>query len=372
MDNKIKKIALLTGGGDCPGLNAVIRAITRAAILNYGIEVIGYKFGYKGLYHNNFIPLTMETVTGILHRGGTILYSSNKDNLFDYLVDDGHGGKVKKDVSDVAVENLKKDGVDVLVILGGDGTLTSARDFSRKGVNVIGVPKTMDNDLASTDVTYGFISAMSVGTEFIDRLQTTAKSHHRVICCELMGRDAGWITLYAGLAGNAGVCLIPEIPFTIENIAKAIKKRDEMGLPYTVVAVAEGAKYADGTKVIGKIVEDSPDPVRYSGLAAKVADDLEKVIPNHEVRSVNPGHIIRGGDITAYDRILSIRYGVAAVELINECKFGNVVTINGDKMGYTSLEEVIGAAKIGQQKHVDPNGELVKAAKAIGISFGDE
>ena len=253
---------------------------------------------------------------------------------------------------------------------------------SRKGVNVIGVPKTMDNDLASTDVTYGFISAMSVGTEFIDRLQTTAKSHHRVICCELMGRDAGWITLYAGLAGNAGVCLIPEIPFTIENIAKAIKKRDEMGLPYTVVAVAEGAKYADGTKVIGKIVEDSPDPVRYSGLAAKVADDLEKVIPNHEVRSVNPGHIIRGGvalsrrpltvDITAYDRILSIRYGVAAVELINEGKFGNVVTINGDKMGYTSLEEVIGAAKIGQQKHVDPNGELVKAAKAIGISFGDE
>ena len=314
----------------------------------------------------------LSGVEDIYKEGGTILYSSNKDNLFDYLVDDGHGGKVKKDVSDVAVENLKKDGVDVLVILGGDGTLTSARDFSRKGVNVIGVPKTMDNDLASTDVTYGFISAMSVGTEFIDRLQTTAKSHHRVICCELMGRDAGWITLYAGLAGNAGVCLIPEIPFTIENVAKAIKKRDEMGLPYTVVAVAEGAKYADGTKVIGKIVEDSPDPVRYSGLAAKVADDLEKVIPNHEVRSVNPGHIIRGGDITAYDRILSIRYGVAAVELINEGKFGNVVTINGDKMGYTSLEEVIGAAKIGQQKHVDPNGELVKAAKAIGISFGDE
>ena len=372
MSQQVKKIALLTGGGDCPGLNAVIRAVTKTAILNYGIEVIGYKFGYRGLYNNDFEPLTLDSVSGILNRGGTILYSSNKDNLFDYLVDDGHGGKVKKDVSDVAVENLKKDGVDVLVILGGDGTLTSARDFSRKGVNVIGVPKTMDNDLASTDVTYGFISAMSVGTEFIDRLQTTAKSHHRVICCELMGRDAGWITLYAGLAGNAGVCLIPEIPFTIENVAKAIKKRDEMGLPYTVVAVAEGAKYADGTKVIGKIVEDSPDPVRYSGLAAKVADDLEKVIPNHEVRSVNPGHIIRGGDITAYDRILSIRFGVKALELIKEGKFGNVVTLNGDKMGYTSLEEVIGAAKVGQQKHVDPNGELVKAAKAIGISFGDE
>ena len=191
MGSTVKKIALLSGGGDCPGLNAVIRTITKTAISKYGYEVIGFVYGYRGLYHNNYVELTEESVEDIYKEGGTILYSSNKDNLFDYLVDDGHGGKVKKDVSDVAVENLKKDGVDVLVILGGDGTLTSARDFSRKGVNVIGVPKTMDNDLASTDVTYGFISAMSVGTEFIDRLQTTAKSHHRVICCELMGRDAG-------------------------------------------------------------------------------------------------------------------------------------------------------------------------------------
>ena len=370
--SEIKKIALLSGGGDCPGLNAVIRSITKTAINKYGWEVIGYVYGYRGLYTNNYIELTEEKVESIYKEGGTILFSSNKDNLFDYLVDDGKGGKVKKDVSDVGVENLKKDGVDVLIILGGDGTLTSARDFSRKGVNVIGVPKTMDNDLASTDVTYGFTSAMAVGTEFIDRLQTTAKSHHRVICCELMGRDAGWIALEAGMAGNAGVILIPEIPFTIENIAKHIAKRDEQGLPYTVIAVAEGAKYADGTKVIGKIVEDSPDPIRLGGIAADVADKLEKVVPNHEVRSVNPGHIIRGGDICAYDRILSMRYGVAACDLINEGKFGNVVTINGDKMGYTSLEEVIGAAKVGQQKHVDPNGDLVKTAKALGICFGDE
>ena len=369
MGGKVKRIALLSGGGDCPGLNAVIRTITKTAIQKYGWEVIGYVFGYRGLYNNDYIELTLDKVEDIYKEGGTILYSSNKDNLFDYLVDDGHGGKVKKDVSDVGVANLKKDGVDVLVVLGGDGTLTSARDFSRKGVNVIGVPKTMDNDLASTDVTYGFMSA---GTEFIDRLQTTAKSHHRVILCELMGRDAGWITLYAGLAGNAGVCLIPEIPFTVENIAKAVKRRDEAGLPYTVIACAEGAKYADGTKVIGKIVEDSPDPVRLGGIAKQLEADLEKVIPDHEVRSVNPGHIIRGGDINAYDRILSIRYGVAAADLINEGKFGNVVTINHGEMGYTSLEEVIGAAKIGQQKHVDPKGELVMAAKAIGVSFGDE
>lgn len=372
MEKKVKRIALLSGGGDCPGLNAVIRTITKTAIRKYGWEVIGYVYGYRGLYNNDYIELTEEKVEDIYKEGGTILFSSNKDNLFDYLVDDGQGGKVKKDVSDVGVNNLKEAGVDVLVVLGGDGTLTSARDFSRKGVNVIGVPKTMDNDLSSTDLTYGFISAMSVGTEFIDRLQTTAKSHHRVICCELMGRDAGWIALYAGLAGNAGVCLIPEIPFTIENIAKHVAKRDAEGHPYTVIAVAEGAKYADGTKVIGKIVEDSPDPVRYSGLAAKVADDLEKVIPNHEVRSVNPGHIIRGGDIAPYDRILSIRFGAHACKLIAEGKFGNVATIRGEDMSCTSLEEVIGDAKIGKQKRVDPDGELVNAAKSIGVCFGDE
>ena len=372
----IKRIALLSGGGDCPGLNAVIRAVTKAAINEYGYEVIGYVYGYRGLYNNDYIELTVDKVENIYKEGGTILYSSNKDNLFDYLVDDGHGGKVKKDVSDVGVENLKKAGVDVLVVLGGDGTLTSARDFSRKGVNVIGIPKTMDNDLPATDLSYGFISASSVGTEFIDRLNTTAKSHHRVICCELMGRDAGWIALYAGMAGNASCILIPEIPFTIDSIVRHVEKRDKEGYPYTVIAVAEGAKYADGTKVIGKIVEDSPDPVRYSGLAAKVADDLEKVIPNHEVRSVNPGHIIRGGDITPYDRILSIRlsirFGVKACELIDEGLFGNVVTLHGENMDYTSLEEVIGDAKFGKQKRVDPNGELVRAAKAIGVCFGDE
>ncbi|MDD8048905.1 MAG: ATP-dependent 6-phosphofructokinase [Thomasclavelia sp.] len=372
MSKKVKKIALLSGGGDCPGLNAVIRAVTKAAISKYGYEVIGFVYGYRGLYNNDYVELTIDKVEDIYKEGGTILYSSNKDNLFDYLVDDGHGGKVKKDVSYVGVENLKKDDVDVLVVLGGDGTLTSARDFARKGVNVIGIPKTMDNDLSSTDLTYGFISAFSEGTDFIDRLNTTAKSHHRVICCELMGRNAGWIALYAGLAGNASCILIPEIPFSIDNIVKHVKERDEQGFHHTVIAVAEGAKYADGTKVIGKIVKDSPDPIRYSGLAAKVADDLEQAISDHEVRSVNPGHIIRGGDIDPYDRILSIRFGIKALELIDEGKFGNVVSLRGEEMTYTSLEDVIGDGKFGQQKVVDPDGELVRAAKAIGVSFGDE
>ena len=204
MGQKIKKIALLTGGGDCPGLNAVIRAVTKTAILNYGIEVIGYKFGYRGLYNNDFVSLNLDSVAGILHRGGTILYSSNKDNLFDYLVEE-NGVMVKKDVSDVANENLKREGVDVLVVIGGDGTLTSARDFARKGVNVIGVPKTIDNDLSSTDVTFGFNTAIDVATEALDRLHTTAESHHRIMICEVMGRNAGWIALESGKIGRAHV-----------------------------------------------------------------------------------------------------------------------------------------------------------------------
>ena len=217
MGQKFKKIALLTGGGDCPGLNAVIRAVTKTAILNYGIEVIGYKFGYRGLYNNDFVSLNLDSVAGILHRGGTILYSSNKDNLFDYLVEE-NGVMVKKDVSDVANENLKREGVDVLVVIGGDGTLTSARDFARKGVNVIGVPKTIDNDLSSTDVTFGFNTAIDVATEALDRLHTTAESHHRIMICEVMGRNAGWIALESGIAGSADVILLPEIPYDIKKI----------------------------------------------------------------------------------------------------------------------------------------------------------
>ena len=274
MGEKIKKIALLTGGGDCPGLNAVIRAVTRTAILNHGWEVIGYKFGYRGLYNNDFVPLTLDSVSGILHRGGTILYSSNKDNLFDYLVEE-NGQMVKKDVSDVAVENLKKEGVDVLVVIGGDGTLTSARDFARKGVKVIGVPKTIDNDLASTDVTFGFNTAIDVATEALDRLHTTAESHHRIMVCEVMGRGAGWIALESGIAGSADVILLPEIPYDIDKIVDKVREREKAGRKFSIIVVAEGAKPKDGEVVVAKIVEDSPDPIRLGGIGNKLADDLE-------------------------------------------------------------------------------------------------
>ena len=366
MAERIKKIALLTGGGDCPGLNAVIRAVTRSAILNCGYEVIGYKFGYRGLYNNDFVPLTLESVSGILSKGGTILYSSNKDNLFDYLVEE-NGQKVKKDVSDVAVENMRKEGVDVLVVIGGDGTLTSARDFSRKGVKVIGVPKTIDNDLASTDVTFGFNTAIDVATEALDRLHTTAESHHRIMICEVMGRGAGWIALESGIAGSADVILIPEIPYDINKIVDKIEERKREGKLFTIIVVAEGAKSVDGDVVVAKIVEDSPDPIRLGGVGNKLANDLEAIVKDHEVRCTVLGHIQRGGITSTFDRILSTRYGVAAVDLINKGKFGEMVCIKGDDISSDSLENVIGQ----KTKQVDVEGELVTMAKKIGISFGD-
>ncbi|SKA83856.1 6-phosphofructokinase [Clostridium sp. USBA 49] len=365
MAEKIKRIALLTGGGDCPGLNAVIRAATRTAILKYGYEVIGYKFGYRGLYNNDYVKLDLESVSGILHRGGTILYSSNKDNLFDYLVEE-NGKMVKKDVSDVAVENLKKAGVDVLVVIGGDGTLTSARDFARKGVKVIGVPKTIDNDLASTDITFGFNTAVEIATEALDRLHTTAESHHRIMILEVMGRNAGWIALESGIAGSADVILIPEIPYDINKVVEKIYDRKKEGKVFSIIVVAEGAKPKDGDVVVNKIVEDSPDPIRLGGIANKLAEDLEKIIKDHEIRSTVLGHVQRGGNTSTYDRVLSTKYGVAAVDLINEGKFGNMVCLKGNKLSYDSLENVIG-----KTKNVDPDGELVRVAKSIGISFGN-
>ncbi|MBU5488865.1 6-phosphofructokinase [Clostridium sp. MSJ-8] len=365
MGEQVKKIALLTGGGDCPGLNAVIRAVTRTAIINYGYEVIGYKFGYRGLYNNDFIPLNLDTVSGILHKGGTILYSSNKDNLFDYQVEE-NGVLIKKDVSDVAIQNLQKEGVYALVVIGGDGTLTSARDFARKGVNVIGVPKTIDNDLASTDVTFGFNTAIDVVTEALDRLHTTAESHHRVMICEVMGRNAGWIALESGIAGSADVILLPEIPYDIEKIIEKVEERKRQGRLFTIIVVSEGARPKDGEVVVARIVEDSPDPIRLGGIGNKLAQDLEARLEN-EVRCTVLGHIQRGGTTCTYDRILSTRYGVAAAEMINEGKFGEMVCLKGDKISSDSLENVIGQ----KTKLVDVDGELVQVARKIGISLGN-
>ena len=365
---KKKKIALLTGGGDAPGLNAVISTITKICIRKFDYDVIGYKFGYRGLYKNEYMNLTMENTTGIFHRGGSILYSSNKDNLFDYLVEDENGNMVRKDVSNVAVENLKKEGVDVLVVLGGDGTLTSARDFSRLGVNVIGVPKTIDNDLMMTDRTFGFDTAINIVTEALGRLHTTAESHHRVIVVEVMGRNAGWIALHSGIAGSADVILIPEIPYSLDAIVRKIKRRDARGRMFTIIVVSEGAREVNGEVTVGKIVADSPDPIRLGGVGNKLAYQLEEMIgQQHEIRPVVLGHTQRGGDSSPYDRILSARFGAKVVEMINNEEYGAMVNISEGTIGTVSLEEVIG-----QQKLVDPQGEFVQMAKNIGIFFGDE
>ncbi|MBR1737792.1 MAG: ATP-dependent 6-phosphofructokinase [Firmicutes bacterium] len=365
MEQQKKKIAILTGGGDAPGLNSVIYTIVKTAILKYDFEVIGYKFGYRGLYTNDYMELNLENTSGLLHVGGTILFSSNKDNLFDYTVEE-NGQKVKKDVSDVAVENLKKDGVDALIILGGDGTLTSARDFSRKGVKVVGVPKTIDNDLRATDATFGFNTAIDIVVENLGRIHTTARSHHRVFVVEVMGRTAGWIAIASGIAGSADVILIPEIPYTIENIVKKIKQRDEEGKVFTIIVVCEGAKEFGGEAVVNKVVEDSPEPIRLGGIGAKLAHQLEQVIDNHEVRSVSLGNIQRGGEPSAYDRLLSVRYGVAAVDLVADNNYGQMVCIKKGQISHHSLENVIGGTK-----NVDPDGEYVNAARSLGISFGD-
>jgi len=370
---EVKKVGILTGGGDCPGLNAVIRAVVKTAITKYGLEVVGIKKGYHGLYHKDFIPLTLDSVQEILGEGGTILKSSNKDNLFKYPVRDENGEIVKKDgkivyenVSQVAVDNLKEAGIDALFILGGDGTLTSGRDFARLGVNVIGIPKTIDNDLSCTDYTYGFDTAIGIVTDSLDRLRTTAKSHGRIMVAEVMGRGAGWLTLHGGIAGAADVILIPEIPYDINKVADKIKADFAKGKDFAIVAVSEGAKPQDGEAVVLKVREDSPDPIRLGGIANVVADQLEELC-NNEARATILGHVQRGGTTSGHDRVLSSRYGYAAVEYAMQGKFGNMVVLQGDTIKCVSLEDVIGNGN----KLVDPNCETVEMARGLGICFGD-
>jgi len=366
--SEIKRIGVMTAGGDCPGLNAVIRAVTKTAIQKYGLEVVGIKHGYRGLFlgGDEFVNLTLENVSGIISKGGTILYSSNKDNLFDYTYTDENGVEHKNvDMSDVGVENLKKAGIDAMVIIGGDGTLTSGRDFARKGVKVIGVPKTIDNDLAATDTTFGFDTAVATATESIDRLRTTAESHSRVIVVEVMGRYAGFIGIASAIAGGCDACLIPEVPYDINKVADAIKANRARGKNFGLVVVAEGAKPLNGEVVVSKVVEDSPDPIRLGGIGSVVADQLERLV-GLECRATILGHVQRGGTTTANDRILSTRYGTYAVDLLMEGKFGNMVALKGAELGYESLENVIGA-----NKSVDEDGYWLKTARNVGICMGD-
>lgn len=360
----MKKLAILTGGGDCPGLNAVIRAAVKT-ILPHGWQAIGLVNGFSGLVEGNYRELDGTAISGILHRGGTILGTNNRDNPFEYPVKDGNGVIQYIDRSDEALANMERLGITCLLAIGGDGTLAIARDLAKKGANVVGVPKTIDNDLAATDKTFGFDTAVDVATDALDRLHTTAESHHRVMVLELMGRYAGWISLVSGMAGGADVILIPEIDWQLENVKETILKRKAAGKAFSLVVVAEGAKASGGDMVVKERIEGSSDPIRLGGIGAYVGKLIEEAT-GMETRVTTLGHIQRGGSPIPSDRLLATRYGVAGATLALNGQYGKMAALQGDKITAVTLEEATHRLKT-----VDPAGELVQSAKAIGISFGD-
>jgi 6-phosphofructokinase 1 len=322
------KIGILTGGGDCPGLNPVIRAVVRKALLS-GFEIVGIKNGWKGLVENDTVSLNINAVSGILPKGGTILGTS-RTNPYKK---EGDLAKVK--------DNFKKIGLDALVAVGGEDTLGVASKLVRDGIpNIVGVPKTIDNDLSATDYTFGFDTALNVAMECIDRLHTTAESHHRIIVAEVMGRHAGWIAIEAGIAGGADVILIPEIPIDLDEVCKIIKQRHERGKTFSIVVVAEGAQFKDGTMVTQEQKLDAFGHVRLGGIGENLADLIEKRT-GFETRVSVLGHIQRGGSPTAFDRVLGTRFGVKAVELIISRKFGQMVALAGNKIIDVPLSEAV-------------------------------
>lgn len=360
----IKKIAVVTGGGDCPGLNAVIRAVVKTAINNYGMEVMGIEDGFSGLIHNLFRPLTVAGVSGILPRGGTILGTSNRDNPFRYAVME-KGELTYQDMSDQCLENLRKNDIEALVVIGGDGSLSIAKELAEKGVLLVGVPKTIDNDLSATDVTFGFDTALVTATEAIDKLHTTAESHHRVMVLEVMGRYAGWIALQSGIAGGADVILIPEIPFTMEKVTEKINHRKEEGKKFSIVVVAEGAKPLGGEMVIKKVIAQSADPIRLGGIGNQVGQQIEE-LTGIETRVTVLGHLQRGGSPTPFDRILATRYGMEAVKLLAQGESEKMVCLKTPLIESVSLAEAVK-----EIRKVPADGQLVQTAKAVGISFGN-
>lgn len=332
------KIGILTGGGDCPGLNAVIRAVVRKSI-KLGHECVGLRNGWKGLLERNEEPLGLDEISGILHRGGTILGSS-RTNV--YKVPDGEK---------TAIESMKAMGLDALVAIGGEDTLGIASKLYKAGVNVVGVPKTIDNDLNATDYTFGFDTALNIATEAIDRLHTTAESHNRVMVVEVMGRHAGWIALHSGIAGGADVILIPEKKFRLDEVCETLKQRHSRGKSFSIVVVAEGAKFQteevedkDGSFVLASMKKDSFGHVMLGGIGNVVAEEIERRT-GFETRATVLGHIQRGGTPTAFDRVLGTRFGVFAAELVNDGNFGKMAALRGTDIVAVSLEEATGELK---------------------------
>jgi 6-phosphofructokinase 1 len=359
----ISTVGVLTNGGDCPGLNAVIRAVSKTAIMQYGLTVFGIEDGYLGLIQNRMRVLDTADVSNILTQGGTIIGTSNTANPFGFQMT--INGKTDiADVSEMAIRNVKKCGIDAIICIGGDGTQTIASKLSKKGMRIIGVPKTIDNDLFGTDRTFGFDTAVSIATEAIDRVHSTASSHHRVMIIEVMGRNAGWIALHAGTASGADVILIPEIPYNLKAVCKYILKRSQHGKRFSIVVVSEGARPRGGKQICHHDKNDPNFPVRLGGVGQELAANISQET-QLECRAIILGHVQRGGTPTPFDRTLATRFGYEAIRLLMNGCSGCMVALRGAKISSISLESVAG-----KQKAIRKSNHLMAAAKAVGTSFG--
>lgn len=357
-----KSVGVLTGGGDCPGLNAVIRSVARTCF-GYGVKVWGVRNGFGGLVENQISELADRDISGILHRGGTILGTTNRDNPFNYAIA-GPGGYVYRDMSAQALTNLKSRDIEALVVIGGDGSLRIASEFDRLGLPLVCVPKTIDNDIPGTERTFGFDTAVACASEALDRLHTTAESHHRVMLLEVMGRYAGWIAFHSGLAGGADVILIPEVPYKFAAVMAKIEARKALGKLFSLIVVAEGAFPQGGEMTVARVVENSAEKIRLGGVGEKLARQIEE-FSGIESRCTVLGHLQRGGSPTAFDRVLATRYGVAAVDALMAGQAGTMVALQKNQIVTVPIKDIAG-----QPSNVPL--EALRVARAIGIAFGDE
>jgi phosphofructokinase-like protein len=353
-----KRIGVMTSGGDCPGLNPAIRAVTKTALYCHDMEVIGIKDGFDGLINNRTKKLVWEDVSGIMTLGGTILGTSNQADPFAYGVE-------KKDVSRETLKNISDLNLDALICIGGDGTLHIAHRFSQLGVPIVGIPKTIDNDVSATDYTIGFDSAVAVDTEAIDNVHSTAESHHRVMILEVMGRYAGWLALYSGVAGGGDVIIIPEFVFDIYKVCKELEKRSKLGKRFSLVVVSEGVKLNGSELVIKKEVKGSTDPIRLGGVSYRIAEQIEEIC-GLETRVIILGHLQRGGKPTDFDRILATQFGKHAIDLVAAGKFGYMTSAQGQRITSVPIQDGIVTLK-----KVPVDFPLIQAAKAVGTCFGD-
>jgi len=362
---RIQRIGILTGGGDAPGLNAVVRGVVKAAIHTHGWQVYGFFDAFRGLVTGHGKWLRWDDVSGILTQGGTILGTTNRDNPFNYVDDHRYPDKRRDASADVA-RNYRKLKLDALVAVGGDGTLKCGYQMSKLGLKIVGVPKTIDNDVRGTELTFGFNTAMTTATEAADKLHTTAFSHHRVMLLEVMGRTAGWLALGSGIAGGGDVILIPEIPYRLESICEAIRTRQRRGKHFSIVVVSEGAKPVGGQVVIRQTVAGSPEAIRLGGISAVLSKQIEEAT-GVETRYTILGHLQRGGAPSPFDRYLATQFATSAVELLARGRFNRMVCVQQGRINSVPLSIPGKAPRL-----IEPNSHPIRMARSLGVCFGDE